>query len=146
MGTTAVPVEDRLAIQDLVARYSFYCDTKRYQDCAPLFAEAGQFDETVIGIPLSDGRPAIDATFRGMDGLIDFLAHLTSNHRIGTYDTDSAAGTVHVHVLGSYQGAGLEVLGYYEDDYVKQHGQWLFARRRLVEIAPSVGLSAEQPL
>lgn len=144
MGATAVPIDDRLAIQDLVARYSYYCDTQQYQECAGLFAEDGQFDETVLGLPFGDGRAALDTTFRGMEGLIDYLIHLTSNHRISDFDGDRATGTVHVHVLGSYLGTDLQVLGYYTDDYVKQHGGWLFARRQLVEIAPSVGLDALQ--
>jgi hypothetical protein len=80
--STEIPVADRLDIQELVARYAFRCDTKRYAEISELFAPDGVWD-----------------------------------------------------------GSAIRILGYYADDYVKVDGQWLFARRTLVEIAPTTGLS-----
>ncbi|TAM62843.1 nuclear transport factor 2 family protein [Mycobacterium sp.] len=137
-----VPVADRLEIQEVVARYAFRCDTKNYGQVAALFTEDGTWDETVIGMPLCEGRAAIHNFFCGMaDSSLEFLIHLGGNHQLTSYTGHSASGTSHLHVKGIFGGRSIEILGYYADEYEKYHDEWLLRHRRLVEIAPSVGLS-----
>ncbi len=137
---TIAPLEERLAIQELGARYAFRCDTGRYSEIAELFAEDGIFDETVIGLPLCSGREAIAAFFPSMAPMIGYLIHLSSNHQLTAYDGMTAASTTHLHVEASVLGNPVRILGYYDDRYAKVDGSWLFTRRTLVEIAPTTGM------
>lgn len=87
---------------------------------------------------MASGRGDLDKTFRGMNGLIDALIHVTSNHRVTSFTGRTATGTVHVHVKGSYLGTAIEIIGYYEDKYARHDAQWLSARRRARSPRPSV--------
>jgi hypothetical protein len=78
---SAIPVEDRLDLQELVARYAFRCDTKLYSEIQHLFTDDGIFDETVIGLPLCTGRPAIHELFNNVGPAVDYLIHLNCNHQ-----------------------------------------------------------------
>jgi hypothetical protein len=55
-----VPVEHRLEIEELGARYAFRCDTGLYDQVAELFAEGGIWDESVVGLPVCEGPDAIN--------------------------------------------------------------------------------------
>lgn len=135
-----IPVEDRLELLDLIARYAFRCDTGRYGDISELFTADGVFDESVIGLPICTGRDAIAATFQAVGQGIEWLIHLNGNHQATGYDGTSATATCHLHVEGSVNGRAIRILGYYDDAYRKVEGRWLFERRTLVEIAPTVGM------
>jgi hypothetical protein len=139
-----IPSDDRLELLDLVARYAFRCDTGRYGEVAELFTPDGVFDETAIGVPLCTGREMIDATFRALGGSIAWLIHLNSNHQVTAYAGTTAGATAHLHVEGNVGGRAVRILGYYDDRYRRVEGRWLFERRRLVEIAPTTGMSAEE--
>jgi SnoaL-like domain len=135
-----VPVEDRLAIQELVARYAVRCDTKRYAELGELFCENGSWDETVIGLPRCDSRQAIHAFFTAMaQADLVWMIHLNANHHISRFDGDTARGTAHLHCEGLFNGSHVRILGYYADEYAKVDGNWAFSSRELVEIAPSTG-------
>lgn len=138
---SAVPVGDRLEIQELVARYSLWTDTGDYDAVPALFAEDGTWDETVLGVPIAEGRAAIVATFGAFAGAgIDSVVHINGAHQISAFDGDTASGTSHLHAEVAAGGQVVRILGYYDDDYVKVDGAWRFARRTLVELAPTTGL------
>jgi SnoaL-like domain len=135
-----IPVEDRLEIQELAARYVFRCDTARYDEVGELFAEDGVWDETVVGLPLCEGRPAIHEFFSSMaQADLEWMIHVLGSQQLTQFDRDTASGTYHLHVEGVFNGNAVRILGYYADDYVKVDGRWLFKHRKLVEIAPSTG-------
>jgi hypothetical protein len=138
---SAIPVEDRLDLQELVARYAFRCDTKLYSEIQHLFTDDGIFDETVIGLPLCTGRPAIHELFNNVGPAVDYLIHLNCNHQITAYNGTTANATSHLHVEGLMAGNQLRILGYYNDTYQKIDGAWLFKHRKLIEIAPSTGFT-----
>jgi hypothetical protein len=139
-NTTTVPVEDRLAIQELAARYTFRCDTKHYDEIGELFADDGVWDETVVGLPLCEGRAAIHQFFCSMaQADLEYVVHINGSHSIMAFTGDTASAAVHLHVRGRFNGSDIEILGYYADDYVKAGGEWLFKHRKLIEIAPSTG-------
>lgn len=135
-----VPVEDRLDIQEVGARYAFRCDTKRYDRVGELFTDDGVFDETVVGLPRCQTRAAIHEFFSGMaQSDLEFIIHINSNHQLTAFDGDTASGTSHLHAEGHFNGNDIRILGYYSDDYAKVEGRWLLRKRLLVEIAPSTG-------
>ena len=57
-------VTDRLAIQDLTARYSFYTDTLQMEPWLALWFEDGIFDETATNTGYHEGLPALRAFFQ----------------------------------------------------------------------------------
>ena len=135
-----IPVEDRLEIQELVARYAFYCDTRQYDKIDPLFAADGVFDESILGIPVARGRAAIRELFEQSGAAVTYLIHLNCNHQISEFDGHRAVGTAHLHAEGVLNGANaFRILGYYADEYAKAAGRWLLRHRQLVAIAPLEG-------
>ena len=133
-----IPVQVRLDLQALSARYAFRCDTKQYALVGELFTDGGVFDETVIGLPLCEGRAAIHALFTSMDGPVGFVFHMNGNHQVTAYDGATASATCHLHAEGVFHGSAFKILGYYVDDYARE-GQWRFRKRKLVAIAPPTG-------
>jgi ketosteroid isomerase-like protein len=135
--TPNISVEDRIAIHDLVAAYSWRCDTKDFDGISALFAEDGVWDEQVLGAPRCEGREAVHGLFHALnDAEIPLAVHMISNERISEGDENSAKGTCHLRTYGSVNGTPLDVIGYYDDAYVKIDGQWLFASRTLVGFTP----------
>lgn len=131
-------VADRIAIHDLVAAYSWLCDSKRFDGISELFAEHGVFDERVLGVPRCEGREAVRGLFHAMnDAEIPFVIHMISNERVSSYDGSLATGTCHLNAQGQINGNPLDVLGYYDDEYVKVDRRWLFSSRTLVALAPT---------
>lgn len=142
---TAVPVADRLDIQELVALYTFHTDTRDFGSVPQLFTEDGVWDETVLGAPLCAGRDAIVAAFTGLAAAdIGFVVHINGSHHISAFHGDTASGTSHLNAELLVEGHRVSVLGYYADDYAKVAGAWRFARRKLVALAPIAGLPAEE--
>jgi ketosteroid isomerase-like protein len=132
-----IPVEDRLDIQEVVARYAFLCDTKQYDKIGQVFADDAVFDESILGMPVTRGKAAILELFIAAGASAQFMIHLNGNHLINDYTGSTASGTSHLHVEAVMtDGRRLSVLGYYADDYVKTAGRWLLKSRKLVTIAP----------
>lgn len=140
MTKPKIPVEDRLAIQELVARYAFLCDTGQYAGIAELFAEDGVFDESILGFPVKQGGEMLRQAFVEIGALARFMIHLNCNHQLSAFDGNRASGTTHLHCEGELRGdRPFRILGYYADDYEKSAGEWWIKRRKLIAIAPLVG-------
>ncbi len=138
--TKSIPIQDRLEIQELSTSYAFFCDTKDYRSVSQFFIETGVWDESVLGLPVCEGRMRIHEFFCGMEQAnLDYLIHINGSHRIAEFDNDAASGTVHLHSEGRINGNDFRILGYYADDYVKREGAWFFKKRKLIEIAPTQG-------
>lgn len=144
---TAMPIEDRIEIQDLVARYSFHTDVKDYAAVPPLFAEDGVWDESVLGAEPAVGRAAVEQAFAAFETAgIDSIIHVNGCHLISAYDGDTARGSSHVHAEIRVFGRTVRILGYYADEYVRTGGGWRFLRRQLVELAPTEGLPTPEEI
>ena len=138
---TAVPVADRLEIQELVALYTLRTDTRDFRSVPDLFAEDGVWDETVLGAPLCTGREAIDAAFGALAAAdVRYVVHINGVHHIAAFTGESASGTSHLHAELMVGDRRVTVFGYYADEYVKVNGRWRFARRNLAELVPIAGL------
>lgn len=133
VDASTTTMADRLAIHDLVAEYSFRCDTGDFDGISELFAEDGTWDEQVLGAPVCEGREAIHGLFHALnDADIPLCMHNISNERVTELDDSRAKGTCHLRTDGVVNGTPLDVHGYYDDEYTKVDGRWLFARRTLV--------------
>jgi SnoaL-like domain len=109
---------------------------------AELFVEDGVWDESVVGLPVGEGRSMIDEVFRSFAGSgLEYVFHVNCNHRLTEFDGQTARGTCHVYAFSRTDGAHMTVAGYYDDEYAKVDGAWRFQRRQLVEIAPSAVLA-----
>jgi uncharacterized protein (TIGR02246 family) len=119
----AMTSEDRFAILDLLARYSWAIDLKDADAVAALFTHDGELNTASGGI--RKGRDEIAALQSLLESL-PVLQHFVSNFVIRG-DTERA--TVYSCLIGPKEHDSWAV-GYYVDELVKVHGAWLINRRR----------------
>lgn len=134
MTTTVgtLSIEDRLAIQDLVASYSFYMDTKQIEPLMRLFVtDDPVFDETRLGIPCASGFENIRQYFlKDVFDVMEGLAHLTGGFLIQEVTEKGARGVCTVFFDGDFKGGeSLHVAAYYEDVYERTSEGWKFRSR-----------------
>src|SRR6516164_690720 len=130
-----VPIEDRIAIELLVAEYAWLLDHQRWQDVAGLCTDAA--------VLFIRGREIV-----GHQGLAEWAArraerpdrktqHQMTLVRLEPIGPDEGHGTaalvLHVAKTGG-GGTYVDLVGEYEDEYVRTDDGWRFSRRRLVQI------------
>jgi uncharacterized protein (TIGR02246 family) len=125
-----IPAEDRLAIQDLMARYAWALDTGDDAAYADLFTEDGVFVER--------GQP-----YKGRAILAEHVRELVAIMKPGNrhhntqlvFESGDANRCVirsySLHVFEPEPGAAkvVRMQGFYRDVCVKQEGIWYFAER-----------------
>jgi hypothetical protein len=146
--TAAGDVADRLAIQDLIARYAVVVDGRDYDALDGLFTPDARIDFTAFGGP--SGTPADIKAF-----LADSLAIFSrTQHMMGlpsiTVDGDRASARTSCHnpmVLTDADGTTkVWLIGlWYDDALVRTPAGWRFAARRQERCYSVVGL-ADTPL
>ena len=136
-------LQDRIAIEDLIARYSVVLDSGDAQGYAALFAPDGEL--TSQGKTYK-GREAILASLQGAlrspadeeaalarGEKVRRLRHLISGVKI---DINGDHGTVRANwvtvSIGPDNSPGIGGMGYFNDAVVKQNGQWLFVTHNLI--------------
>ena len=135
MNTSSI--EDKFAIEELVARYNQALDQGRFEDFLACWAEDGVFDG--LGGPYV-GKPAIrkftdtyDERYRlRLNGLKHFTVNILSR-----IDGDHATSSSHLQLVttGS-KGARILFTGRYEDELRREAGEWRFTRRKLHQDMP----------
>lgn len=140
-----IPLEDRLAIMELVNFYAVCCDTRLYDRLAGLFVDDCVYDESCVGLERVEGKAALLHTIDRIEAELGPVMHTCSNHIISYYDGATAKGLCYVlaegHLSGAFGGAYLKTAGYYDDVYVRERGQWFFKERTLHCLVPPVGAS-----
>jgi hypothetical protein len=125
---------DRLAIHEVLYRYSHYLDHGRWDDFATLFSDDCCLDLTPM-LGRYEGAAGI-RQFTGMIGSLGlFMRHLVTNI---TVDGDGNNATVAAYVM-AITGSGdaqRQSTGVYQDELVKRNGRWLLHRRRLALDVP----------
>lgn len=137
---------DHIALRDLVERYALAVDARDVDAVAQLFSEDG-----VMLSHLLPGTEETPSEHRGHEQLrraleLGLARYTRTTHVIGgqvvELEGDEADGTTAClahHVYATGDGAGDDAGGErllvmairYHDRYVKQHGLWRFAERRL---------------
>lgn len=134
-------VEDELAIQRLLVEYSATQDARDYEGYAALFARDGEW---VNGQTRHRGREAIHRM------LVDLYGppppgyentesyHISSNAQIDVQGDRATARSRHLLVMRGEGGAPAPALaGRYEDELVREDGEWKILRRVDYPVMPT---------
>ncbi len=131
-------LSDREAIRDLRYRYHECVNESKFADIANLFTEDGELDFGHLG--KATGRAELNAFFgalsasqapqaRGPQG-ISFVKQFIHNHVIHLQG-DRGTGFAYLEAKPVYKGESFLVAARYDDEYVKQNGQWKFKKMSL---------------
>ena len=127
-------IEDRLAIQQLYARYCACMDTGDMHGWAHCFTVDGEFDT----FTKHKGRDNIEAY--GADVMARRKTNPWTNGQhwnnniIVEGDGDSANALCYLVVMGKMKDSGehrIVIQGVYQDELAKEGGQWKFRARRV---------------
>ena len=125
-------LEDREAIRALILAYGQAHDHRDYRTLADLFASNGEW---VGGLGTAKGP---DAIFELMDRTIGHnprpegsgTFHIMANERIQIDGDRATARTQWIYLApGDDRAPRMVYLGHYDDQFVREDGQWKFLRR-----------------
>jgi uncharacterized protein (TIGR02246 family) len=125
-------VEDREAIQALFMRYRQCLDEKDFSGYAGLFSRDGEF---VAAVGSAKGQAGIQEFVDGMRGsLLTAVAgddlHIVVNPEISVDGDSARARSTWIYLVRGEGGdPTLAKVGHYEDELVREDGEWRFARR-----------------
>ena len=123
----ALPADDILAIQKLIADYNHALDARDGTTFASLFVENGSLD---TGFNVVKGRDEL----RDFGGIVPGARHLVSNVSIEG-DGDDATARLYLQMWATAGGAAetkLVISGRYEDTLKRDDGSWRFVTRKLI--------------
>ena len=125
-------VEEKDAIREVLAQYCFRLDDGRFAEMAALFTENGVWD-TAFG--RATGRGAIADLARSLRERAGADRprgiHLVTNISIALDGASARVRSNWTVVQNSPDGPKIGSGGAYEDELVKEHGQWLFRYRKI---------------
>jgi hypothetical protein len=125
-------IEEKDAIREVFAEYCFRLDDGRFAEMAALFTEDGTWD-TAFG--KATGRTAIaelarDIRTRAGDQR-PRAVHLVTNIAITLDGSSARVRSNWTVVQNSPEGPKIGSGGAYQDEMLKQGGQWLFRYRKI---------------
>jgi uncharacterized protein (TIGR02246 family) len=141
-------LEDRAALQDLVATYFMASDDDDYVALADCFAQDARF--VASGFEGGGGRDGIIAFLKAARAGMGQTVHTPNSVQLDFKDENTATGIVGAHLeLGmGYQTVYAAVR--YLDAYARVDGRWCIASREMkaVHVGPwaDVGTSLSTPL
>jgi 3-phenylpropionate/cinnamic acid dioxygenase small subunit len=125
-------VEEKDAIREVLAQYCFRLDDGRFAEMAALFTENGTWD-TAFGS--ATGRAAIADLARSLRERArdqrPRAVHLVTNISIALDGAGARVRSNWTVVQNSPEGPKIGSGGAYEDEMVKEGGQWLFHYRKI---------------
>jgi uncharacterized protein (TIGR02246 family) len=126
-----IPLEDRIAIEDLYADYVWALDSGDIPGFLKLFTENGVFGDTAGN--RYNGQEGIRGYLKSLTSRPEFRGrqHILSSPRY-TAKGDEIGVTAFWHVFKWVKATGLktvEVTGHSDDIFVKNRGRWLFSQR-----------------
>lgn len=128
--TVACPVEDRLAIQDLLIAYAHAVDSLHDLDgICDVFVEDAVFDLSGINFPSLRGHAEIRAFFKETFDAMSAHAHYLSNFAITAYEGGTVGSTASIRAyvtgMGKYKaGGGITVHARYYFDVIREESGW----------------------
>ena len=123
-------VEDRLALQDLVARYNFAIDNRDLATVAGLFTENGSFGSK-DGAMRATGSAAVCKQFEARFSVLGATNHFAHDHVVWFESDSRARGLLSVHAEVWRKEQPMVCALRYDDRYEKSAGLWRFAERLL---------------
>ncbi|MFA7439855.1 MAG: nuclear transport factor 2 family protein [Sphingomonadaceae bacterium] len=140
-----IPLEDRIALQDLMTAYCYAVDKLENIDVLlSLFTDDAVLDFTAIGLPLMNGKGDIRRFFEGVFADMSHHAHYITNFRPIRSDAEGGAMTAYVIGLGrSKDGNEVEVNVQYTFDAVRTADGWKVRRYSMFSMMPLPGSLAE---
>jgi uncharacterized protein (TIGR02246 family) len=134
-------VEDELAIQRILVDYSARQDARDYAGYAALFAKNGEW---VNGKNAYKGREAILKMLVDLYGptpagfVNDESYHISTNFQIDVNGDRATARSRHLLVMRGPKGEPTPALaGRYEDELIREEGQWKILRRVDYPVMPT---------
>lgn len=126
----SISIEDRLAIQDLYARYNHAVDLGDPDGWAACFTSDASFHTEVTGT--LRGREALAAFARTLNAQMT-TRHWTNNLLLEATD-GGARGKCYLILLRLPGGspATIAMTGIYTDELTREDGEWLFSSRTAV--------------
>ena len=124
------PVEDRLAIQDVLIAYAHAVDSLHdIQGILDVFVEDAVFDLSGINFPSLNGHAEIAKFFEDTFSNMSAHAHYLTNFAITAYEGGAvgckASIRAYVIGMGKYKaGGGITVNGRYYFDVVRTEAGW----------------------
>ncbi len=120
------PIEDELALRDLMARYVDAVNRYDAEAWIQTWAEDGVWN--LLGNPV-EGRDSILGLWQQMMATFEFALLLPSSC-LFEVDGDSASGHWYLHEYSrDLEGNRSTILSRYDDTYVRRDGRWLFKSR-----------------
>jgi ketosteroid isomerase-like protein len=130
---TPLSLEDRLAIQDLIARYAWALDTGDIDGVANCFTTDGVVIEEVFEDPDRwegrDGVRALAEHYRTSAGFPGRQHHVSQSIVTGDSQRCAVKSFAFVTECRGEPPYTLRFTGYYDDQIVKIDGPWLFKER-----------------
>ncbi|KRA83762.1 nuclear transport factor 2 family protein [Altererythrobacter sp. Root672] len=126
-------VEDQLAIQRVLIEYGARLDARDFDGYSDLFAREGIWQN---GNTVRRGREEIKAMLVGLFGTpaAGFVNredyHLVSNPQVNVDGDHATARSRHLLIMRGKDGEPTpELAGLYEDEFIREDGQWKILRR-----------------
>jgi ketosteroid isomerase-like protein len=145
MRMNHVPIEDRLAINDLMVSYCTAVDTlSDVQAVCDVFTEDADFDLSGIGLPRMAGHAVIRQFFEGVFADMSHHAHYLTNFAMTAYDGDTASARAYIIGMGrAKDGNEVTVNGRYFFDARRTDKGWKATRYTMDFMMPLPGSLAE---
>ena len=135
---TNCPIEDRLAIEDLLIAYCHAVDSLSDIDgiCA-VFTEDADFDLSGIGYPHKQGHAGIREFFTGVFAGMAHHAHYLTNFAVTAYAGDTASVRAYIIGMGREKdGGSITVHGRYFFDVTRTAAGWKATRYTMNFLIP----------
>jgi ketosteroid isomerase-like protein len=140
-----IPIEDRLAINDLMVAYCTAVDSLHdVQAVCDVFTEDAVFDLSGIGLLKAEGHEGIRSFFAGVFGGMSHHAHYLTNFAMTTYNGDTASARAYIIGMGrAKDGNEVTVHGRYYFDVRRTIIGWKATRYQMDFMMPLPGSLAE---
>ena len=138
---TQIPLEERIALQDLMVDYCYAVDKLTDVDeLLALFTDDAVLDFSDIGLPAMPGKDSFRKFYDAVFADMSHHTHYISNFRVESYAGDTANMRAYVQGLGrAKDGNEVHVHVRYRLECVKQGGRWLCSKYQIFAGMPLPG-------